>query len=354
MKKIRNKLILMLILISAFSNMLASLFNYLIISEYSSEFPAAIRDLLTYGIENGLTLVFFSAFVIIGVREITAPVTRLSDAARTIADGSFDVKIPVSRRRDEIGQLERSFDAMVRELKSTGFMQKDFINNVSHEYKTPLSIISGNAKLIKNGVLTEAERAECADYILEEAERLSSMTSNILMLSKLENQGLRPPFAEFDLTEQLRQSALLYIARCEEKELELEIEAPELTLCGNEELLMHVWSNLLDNAVKFSPRGGSIKLSAREDETSVVISVADNGIGMSEETAQRVFDQFYQADTSRQESGSGLGMALVRRIVQLHDGKIEVRSECGEGTTFLVTLPRLLRRFAGVNAKMPD
>lgn len=296
-------------------------------------------DLLKSTFQSAITLIVFTIFIILGVREVTAPVLRLSEAANRIADGDFDVDIPDTPRKDEIGQLERSFQVMAKELKSTQYLQKDFISNVSHEYKTPLAVIAGYVKLLCADDLPPEERALYGQFILEETDRLSQMTSNILLLSKLENLGIAPTSSRIALDEQLRQAILLYFPRFQEKNITLDIEVPPLIIEGNEELLMHVWTNLLGNAAKFTEPGGTVWIEAHADALGVSVTVKDNGIGMDDETKARIFDQFYQGDTSRQAAGNGLGLALVSRIVQLHKGSILVESAPGEGASFGVMLP---------------
>lgn len=339
MKKMRNKIIFMLIVIAIVSNTLAHWLSNPLIEEFFADQQTWVGDLLRSSVQYSLMLAIFTLFVIIGVREVTTPVMRLSATAKRIADGDYSVEIPPTRRKDELGVLEESFAVMVKELRSTEYMQKDFVSNVSHEYKTPLAVIAGYAGLLAKGGLSDQARRQYCDLIIDETTRLSRMTSNVLLLSKLEHLGIQPRMEAFSLDEQLRQAALLFIGRMQEKEIALSIDIPDITIHGNAELLMHVWTNLLENAVKFTPHGGCIRVEAHESGGSVAVSIADSGVGMDEETMARMFDQFYQGDPSRQDVGNGLGLTLARRIIELHHGRLSVASTPQEGSTFSALLP---------------
>lgn len=339
MKKIRHKLVLMLVVIMIVSSALANMMAWPLVSEFFADMETWVGELLCKSFENALTLLIFTLFVLIGVREITTPLMKLSAATQRIAEGDFDVVFEPTKRKDEIGELERNFAVMAGELRSTEYMQKDFVTNVSHEFKTPLAVISGYAKLLADATLPAEERGKYSSFIVEEAAHLNHMTRNILLLSKLENTRIKPPMTVFALDEQLRQTALCYVHPCKEKNISLQVDVPEIRIRGNEELLMHVFANLLDNAVKFTPHDGRIRLYADKADGNVVVSVADNGIGMDAETRKHIFDQFYQGDTSRQGMGNGLGLPLVKRIVKLHRGSVDVASSPGKGSTFSVKLP---------------
>lgn len=193
---------------------------------------------------------------------------------------------------------------------------------------------------MKTGMAEAHENEQFCDYIVEEADRLSKMTSSILLMVRLENLGIFPGNAVFSLDEQLRQAALTYIPICQEKEIALVMESPSIQVTGNQDLLLQVWMNLLDNAVKFTPKGGTIQVSAARSTGAAAVTIADTGIGMGEQTAKRVFDRFYQADTSRKDEGSGLGLSLVRQIVQLHQGTVRITSSPHMGSIFRVELPQ--------------
>ena len=272
-------------------------------------------------------------------RVIFAPVARLSDASRQIAKGNFDLTLEYSGSINEIRTTYESFNTMARELGTIETLREDFIANVSHEFKTPLTAIEGYAMLLQDESLPAAERAEYAGRILSNSNRLSSLVSNILLLSKLEQDDVSMPVAAFRLDEQIRQALLSLEPLWTEKELALDVELEEVRYTGCERLLYHVWSNLLSNAVKFSPPGGTLTLMLRPEGNGALFSVTDQGPGMNESEMRHMFDKFYQGDSSRKQEGSGLGLALVRRVLQLCGGRIAVQSAPGVGSTVTVTLP---------------
>ena len=229
-----------------------------------------------------------------------------------------------NHRDDEIGQLTKNFNKMIRELKNIEYLRKDFITNVSHEFKTPLASIQGFAKLLMSESLPDEERKEYAAIILEEASRLTNLSSNILKITKLENQEIVEKRTLFPLDEQIRKSILLLEPAWSKKNIEFDLDLEKSQFSGDEELLQQVWINLLDNAIKFSNESGIISVRLRQNKKNVTVEIADNGIGMNEETKKRLFEKFYQGDKSR--GGRGLGLSLVKRILDLYGGKISVES----------------------------
>lgn len=272
-------------------------------------------------------------------RVIFAPMTRLSEASRQIARGEFDLNLTYEGAIREYRDTYQSFNTMARELSTIETLRSDFIANVSHEFKTPLTAIEGYAMLLQDGELSPQERAECAEKILGSAGRLSTLVSNILMLSKVEQQTGGVEKAPFRLDEQLRQVMVGLEPLWGPKDLQLELDLPPLRYNGSESLLYHVWSNLLGNAVKFSPPGAPLAVSLAEGDGQVTVTVTDRGPGMSQDVQRHIFDKFYQGDPSRKQEGSGLGLPLARRITQLCGGAITVDSRPGEGSTFTVVLP---------------
>ena len=268
------------------------------------------------------------------------PIVKLGEAMRQVAGGNFDVRLDERSRFREIREINKNFNIMAKELGATEILQTDFVTNVSHEFKTPITAIEGYAMLLQDRDLTEGERADCAQRILDSAGRLSALVSNILLLSKLEQQTASVEKSPFRLDEQIRQVMVELEPLWEPKELELELELPPLRYEGSESLLYHVWSNLLSNAVKFSPQGGALTVTLAEDEGTVVFSVTDRGPGMSADVQRHIFDKFYQGDPSRRQEGNGLGLPLARRITELCGGGIAVSSAPGRGSTFEVTLPK--------------
>ena len=271
-------------------------------------------------------------------RMVLSPLKRLSEASRQIAAGDFDLNLTYEGKISEFRDTYDSFNVMARELSNIETLRSDFIANVSHEFKTPLTAIEGYAMLLQDEGLSPEERADSAQRIMDGAGRLSALVTNILMLSKLEQQTEGVEKAPFRLDEQIRQVMVELEPIWGPKELELELELPPLRYEGSESLLYHVWSNLISNAVKFSPCGGVLKVELRQKGGEVVFSVTDHGPGMSEDVRRHIFDKFYQGDASRRQDGSGLGLPLAKRIVELCGGTVSVESRPGEGSSFTVIL----------------
>lgn len=273
-------------------------------------------------------------------RRILAPMVKLSKASKEVARGNFNVTVSDSSRLEEVQTTFRNFNAMVRELNSISTLSNDFVANVSHEFKTPLTAIEGYAMLLQEPNLTAQERTEYLDKILYNTHRLTDLVGNILMLSKIESKSLAEQYKDFRLDEQIRQAVVSLESAWAEKDIIFNVDLDAVTLNGCEALLMHVWTNLISNAVKFSDRGGTIELRLLDQKECVVVSVTDHGCGMTPEVQERIFEKFYQGDTSHKVLGNGLGLALVKRIVELSDGLIEVISKPEQGSTFRVILPK--------------
>ena len=276
-----------------------------------------------------------------GRHPLTA-IIAMSDAVQEVAKGNFDVSLNENIRIKELRDMAHNFNLMAKELAGTEILRTDFVENVSHEFKTPLSAIEGYTTLLQKKDLSEEKRQNYTKKILYNTRRLSTLTSNILLLSRLENQEIGIKKESFCLDEQLREILLLLEDGWTEKNLELEIDLDAVDYYGNKDLLAHVWQNILGNAIKFSPENGIIHILLRRENGSLITSIADNGMGMSEDVMRRVFEKFYQGDFSRSSQGNGLGLALAKRIVDLHGGDIFVSSKEGKGTTFTVTLPLTL------------
>lgn len=273
-----------------------------------------------------------------GRHPLTA-IAALSEATKEVAKGNFDVAVAEESPIKELRDMAHSFNRMTKELAGTELLRSDFVENVSHEFKTPLSAIEGYATLLQKPGLSEEKRAEYTGKILYNTRRLSTLTSNILLLSRLENQELDIPRETFCLDEQLREVILSQEEGWAGKDLELEVDLDSADYRGNRDLLAQVWQNLLGNAVKFVPERGLVRVLLRREENRLQVSVADTGPGMSGEVQRRIFEKFYQGDPSRASQGNGLGLALAKRVVDLHGGEIVVSSKEGKGTTFTVYLP---------------
>lgn len=273
-------------------------------------------------------------------RKLLAPINDLSEAAKRVAKGDFSARVAHEEHKvDVIGEMAVNFNGMVQELGGMETLRNDFIVNVSHEFKTPIAAIEGYATLMQDQGLSPKEREDYSRLIIESTRQLSSLSSNILKLSKLENQEIVGGKIEFALDEQLRQALLLLEAQWNDKALNLDLALEPVVYYGNEELLMQVWLNLLGNAIKFTDDGGEIAVSLFGTEVAVTVQISDSGTGMTEEVMKRIFEKFYQGDKSRSAEGNGLGLPLVRRIVELSGGSVAVESTPGKGAAFTVILP---------------
>ncbi|MBQ3081173.1 MAG: HAMP domain-containing histidine kinase [Clostridia bacterium] len=273
-------------------------------------------------------------------RFFIVPIRKLADATKKVAAGDFTVRVPDANTSNELGALVDGFNSMVGELGNTELFRMDFISNFSHEFKTPITSIRGFAKeLLYDAHITEEQRREYLTIIADEAERLSNMATDVLLLTNLEHTQYVSTTRSFSLDEQIRRSLLLLEKSWTEKELEPDIELESINYNFDEELMSHLWINLLSNAVKFSPVGGRLGVSLKREADCINVTVSDEGCGIPAENIDRIFDRFYQADSSHKSEGNGLGLTLCRRIAELCGGRITVRSELGRGTEFKVTLP---------------
>ena len=278
-----------------------------------------------------------AVLITVSANRVVRPIIRLSGATQEVAKGNFDIQIE-NNSKDEVGKLIDNFNKMIKELKSIEYLRKDFISSVSHEFKTPVASIQGFAKLLQNNDLTEEERQEYTQIIIEETSRMSKLSSNILNLSRLENQEMIGNKTVFSLDEQIRKSILLLEPEWSKKNIEFDIELDSVQFKGDEELLQQVWLNLLSNAIKFSYENGIITVRLYEIGSVVKVKISDTGVGMSEEVQERIFEKFYKEDSAHSFEGSGLGLSLVKRIVDLCGGKIYVKSSLGRGSTFTIEL----------------
>ena len=269
------------------------------------------------------------------------PLRRLTNATQEVRQGNYKVQVEHSEGSaiSEMDLLIKSFNEMVRELDGIELFRNDFINNFSHEFKTPIVSIRGFAKEMQMGDLSEEQKQEYAKIIAEEADRLAKLSISVLELSKLENQQIVTDKTEFYLDEQLRQCILLQESAWTEKGLEIIPELEEIRCWCNEEMLAHVWSNLISNAIKFTPSGGTVRVSLTTEGQWIRVEVSDTGVGMSPEVQAHIFEKFYQGDPSHHHRGYGIGLSMVDRVVRLCEGTVTVQSVPGQGSTFTVRLP---------------
>lgn len=269
-------------------------------------------------------------------------VNAIINAMNRLASGDYKTRLSFSgplAKYPVARELTDSFNKMAAELESTETLRADFINNFSHEFKTPIVSIAGFAKLLKHGKLSEGERREYLDIIESESLRLSEMATSVLNATKVENQEILTNVTRYNLSEQLRECVLILESRWEPKGLELRLEFDEYDICANEELLKQVWLNLLDNAFKFTPAGGWVELGIDEEQERLRVSVVNSGSYIPPEKREDIFRKFYQADESHATQGNGIGLAVVRRAVGLHRGEVFVDSG-DDRTAFIVSLPK--------------
>lgn len=285
-----------------------------------------------------LSITISAFFTLIVGHRIFMPIEALIQATKKVAKGDLSVHLDENYRENTVRDMNIYFNKMVRELRGIETFKSDFIVNVSHEFKTPIATIEGYATLLQDKELSEAEHDEYTKMIIESSRQLSILSSNILKLSKLENQEIVAEATVYQLDEQIRQALLLLEVNWSKKNLELDIDLIPIHFYGSEELLIQVWVNLLSNAIKFTPENGSIHIILRQLSIWAIVEISDTGIGMTENTQKHIFDKFYQEDRNRKVDGNGLGLTLVKRIIDLCGGEIEVKSEYGKGSTFIVKL----------------
>ena len=279
-------------------------------------------------ITNFLTIQFFD------------PITRLGRAMEQVAAGDFSVRLTTKNRFEEIRDIYGNFNLMTEELAATEILQMDFISGVSHEFKTPINAIEGYATLLSDDEPETPElQRQYAEKILLNTQRLSSLVGNVLLLSKVANQAIPIKQTTFRLDEQIRQALVMLEREWAPKDIEFDVELESVNYTGSEQLLPHVWSNLLGNAVKFTPVGGTIRMELTKQTHGIVFVIEDSGPGITEEVRRHMFDKFYQGDTSHKDEGNGLGLALVKHILDETGGTAAAENGPGGGCRITVTLP---------------
>ena len=263
----------------------------------------------------------------------------ISDAIKKVANGDYGFKISV-KKGNELTPVYEDFNKMSKELESVHILRNDFINNYSHEFKTPISSINGFASLLLEKGVSESERRQYLEIIVEESARLSKLASNTVLLSKLNSQQIVTGIEKYDLSEQLRQCSIILSSAWMDKKIKFDCDLPKTEFYGNKELMQHLWINILGNAVKYTPSGESIYINITSYDENIKVAISDTGEGMDEETIEHLFEPYYQGDTSHSRQGLGLGLAICKRIVELCKGNISVQSRKGVGSTFTVILPK--------------
>ena len=278
------------------------------------------------------------------MRNFGVPLQKLCDATQKVSEGDFSVHLTKDypmKGHDYIGVTYENFNRMVKELSSIETLKNSFVADVSHELKTPLSVIQNYGTALQDSALTESERSEYAKTVVEAAQKLTTLITNILKLNKLENQELAPELKEYDLCRQLSELILSFGSQFEEKNIDFEAQIEDSCLiCSDEIMLSIVWQNILANAIKFTNPGGRITLIQKNIDNGIEVVITDTGCGMSAETLRHIFDKFYQGDSSHSAEGNGLGLALCNKVINLVGGEIDVKSEVGEGSVFIVRLKK--------------
>ena len=289
-----------------------------------------------------MAFVFVLITMIMRKKTWEKPVRKLGEAARMVTHGDFSVHIDPIRKdgkKDYVEVMFDDFNKMVEELSGIEMLTGDFVSNVSHEIKTPLAVIQSYAAALQKENISPQERKEYSETIITASEKLNTLVTNVLKLSKLENQKIVPNLQDYDLCGQLAECALGFEDLLENKNITFMADMDDRAIISaDKNMLEIVWNNLLSNAIKFTPQGGAITFTQTSDEDTVCVSISDSGLGMDENTIHRIFDKFYQGDTSHSQDGNGLGLALVLRVVELCGGEILVRSTTGEGSVFTVKL----------------
>ena len=286
----------------------------------------------------GITIIFFSTHAV--SKYFFSPLKEIANAMEKVAEGDFSVRLESKSKAKEIQEVYSGFNMMASELQSIEILKTDFISDVSHEIKTPACAIEGYATLLSGAENLGEEQEEYVSKILFNTRRLSSLTGNILLLSKLENQSIPTNRTRFSLDEQIRQAIVGLEALWEKKNVEFDADMKSVEYFGCESLMYHVWSNIISNAIKFSPEGGTVRIIIGQTEDKIEVSVSDSGPGVSDEIKKRIFDKFYQGDTSHKTEGNGLGLALVKGILDMEGGRISVENGSEGGARFTVTLKK--------------
>ena len=271
-------------------------------------------------------------------RSLLSPIRKLGDAMNMVGKGAFGIQISTRAPFGDIKDIYHNFNLMTRELAANEMLKSDFVSNVSHEIKTPITAIEGYAMLLQGSENLSDEEYEYVEKILANSQRLSELVGNILLLSRIDNQAIETNSEKFSLDEQIRQSILMLEPKWSEKSLELDVELDGIMYEVNRSLMLHVWNNLIGNAIKFTPKESMVKIRLSKESCGIVFTVEDEGCGISQEAKNHIFDKFYQADSSHKQEGNGLGLSLVKRILDMCGGEIDAENIEEGGCRFTVTL----------------
>lgn len=270
---------------------------------------------------------------------------KISDAINHVAEGNLDIELDLENAGEYKGIYD-NFNKMVKELKNTKIEMQNFMNDFSHEFKTPITSIQGFAELLLDKNVEEEEKKQYLQIIADESARLAGLSQNTLLLSKLDAQEVITDKKGFALDEQIKKCTILLFRELEKKQITLNMALPNVKYFGNEELMCQLWMNLINNAIKFTPQNGVVTIRIIPAKYYITVNISDTGAGMDSETVKHIFEKYYQGDDSHATRGFGLGLSIVERIVKLCSGKISVKSAPGNGSTFSVLLP--LKRYKNV------
>ena len=295
------------------------------------EVPLTVESIPIYLVIGGLVTSLLS-------KVFLKPINELRQAMARVADGDYSVRLDAKSTSKEIMELNTGFNMMAAELSATEILQTDFVSNVSHEFKTPINAIEGYSMLLQDSENLDEDQKQYVEKILYNTNRLSSLVGNILLLSRLENQQIPTNRTRYRLDEQIRHSIVALDPVWEKKDIVFDAELERLEYLGNESMMYHVWDNLIGNAIKFSPDGGTVRIRLAQREEQILFTIENSGAGLSEEAQKHIFDKFYQADSSHRQEGNGLGLALVKRILVIENGRIGVENLPEGGCRFTVKL----------------
>ncbi len=330
---LRTQLTITVGIIFAFSVLIA--FGIASVLQLIFPFLSKIPELIQFLV---ISFIFEIVFARIFMKIYSDPIQKLRGGMKEVSEGNFDVQLNTKSFSKEIQELLAGFNMMTQELRSTEILQTDFVSNVSHEFKTPISAIEGYTTLLQGAEHLDSTESAYVDKILFNTRRLSSLVSNILLLSKIENQAIQTDRQWYGLDEQIREVLVSMESAWEPKEIEFDVDLDSVSYYGSENLMNHVWSNLLGNAIKFSPKGGLIRLRLTQKKKQIIFQIEDRGPGIGEEAQKHIFDKFYQEDTSHKEEGNGLGLPLVKRILSNTGGTITAENVPEGGCRFTVIL----------------
>lgn len=288
-----------------------------------------------------LTIILSIILVLISAKFLTNPISELTAATKDLSKGNFSIKLDIDRE-DEIGELGKSFTNMANQLEKLDDMKNEFISNISHDIKSPLSNIKGYSNLLEKNTLSEDEKSHYVKVINNEINRLSSLTHQLLLLASLEHEEEILKKTTYPLSGQIKEVILNHQWLINKKGIMVSYSLPDVHVYGDSSMLYNVWENLLTNAIKYNKEDGSIDVSVIENEKNIEIRFKDSGIGFTDEVKKRIFDSFYREDSARTNTveGTGLGLSIVLFIVELHEGHISVKSKENQGSTFIITLPK--------------